>query len=108
MVVGKFVFFKFHLPDGSSNADKVQQYASKLLCLGLFYLEYCDGIREGDGNRVLRCRRYMLPIFHNTGRKNYTKEAFNLLRQHDYLLPPRLAAQVIWSRFVSEGAVLPD
>ena len=33
--------------------------------------------------------------------RNYTLEAFNLLCQYYYLLPPRYAEQLIWSRFVN-------
>ena len=66
--------------------DKVRQYSIQLSSLGCLYLEYSDAIREGDGNRVLRCWRYMLPIFASSGCKNYAIEAFNLLLQHDYIL----------------------
>ena len=102
-VVSKAICFQFNSSTTSTctGVDRVQQYAVELHIIGLFYLEFCDAIKEGDGERVLRCWRYMLPIFHNTGRKNYAKEAFNILYLHDYVLPPRLAAQSIWSRFVN-------
>lgn len=45
--------------------------------------------------------RYMLPMFINTARKNYAIEAFRLLYQHDYQLPPRQATQLLYSRFVN-------
>ena len=35
----------------------------EVLSLGLFYLEFKDAIREGDGLRVLRCYKYLLPLF---------------------------------------------
>ena len=35
--------------------DSVQEYAKETLSLGLLLFEFKDGIREGDGNRVLRC-----------------------------------------------------
>ena len=73
----------------------------KLLRLGLFYQEFSDAIREGDGKRVLRCWKYMLPIFSASGSRNYACEAANLLIQHSYTLPPRLAQQLLWSRFVN-------
>ena len=43
----------------------------------------------------------MLPIFISTRRKKYAKEALLLITQHDYLLPQRMAQQVIWSCFVN-------
>ena len=49
--------------------------------MGLLYMEFCDGIREGDGARIIRCWRYFLPMFKASGRTNYVVEAFNLLFQ---------------------------
>ena len=76
-------------------------YAIQIISIGCFYLELLDAIREGDGERVLTCWRYLLPIFRQSGRKNYSIEAFNLLYQHDYLLTPRQSAELIWSRFIN-------
>jgi hypothetical protein len=63
--------------------DRVKLYGEQLLSLGCFYLEYSDAIREGDGIRVLRCWRYMLPMFVSSQHRNYAMEALNLLLQHD-------------------------
>ena len=63
--------------------------------------EFCDAIREGDGERVLRCWRYLLPVFKSSGRKNYSIEVLNMLCQFQYELTPRHAQELIWSRFVS-------
>lgn len=73
-------------------ADKVYAYAQQILSLGYIYLEYSDAIREGDGDRVLCCFRYLLPMFITAGRKNYAIEAFAMLAQHDLFLSPRLSA----------------
>lgn len=81
--------------------DKVFGYARQLLTIGSLYLELQDSIKEGDGLRVLRCYRYLLPIFHSSGRCNYAIECFNLLVQHDYLLSDRQASELIWSRFIN-------
>ena len=40
--------------------DHVLEYASDVLTLALLYMEFVDGIREGDGERILRCWRYFL------------------------------------------------
>ena len=58
--------------------DRIHGYARELLTLGLFYLEYSDAIREGDGLRVLRCWRYLFLLFKASNRTNYTIEAFKL------------------------------
>ena len=40
------------------SADSVQEYAGDVLSLGLFYLEFCDAIKDGDGLCLLQCWRY--------------------------------------------------
>ena len=82
----------------NSTDDGVFQYAQQLINLGCFYLEYDDAVKEGDGERVLRCWRYLLLIFKNFGRKNYAKEALMLLCQHDYFLPSQLAKRLLCSK----------
>lgn len=100
-IVKKFIPLEFHKHPGPSNGDKIQEYSMNLLSIGSFYLEFEDAIREGDGKRVLRCWKYLLPIFRYSGRRNYCVEAFKLLFQYYYALPPRQAEQLIWSRFVN-------
>lgn len=87
--------------DEEENEDQIETYAKQLLSLGLFYWEYSDSIREGDGERLSRCFEYMLPMFINTGRKNYAIEAFRFLYQLKYQLPPRLATQLLYCRFIN-------
>ena len=41
----------------------VCEYSVQLLRMCCLYMEFADAIREGDGGRVLRCWKYMLPIF---------------------------------------------
>ena len=84
--------------------DSVQEYAKETLSLGLLLLEFKDGIREGDGNRVLRCWKYFLLFFRATKHKNYCTEAFNIQMQYYYILPKRYAEKMLWGRFInSEG-----
>lgn len=85
----------------SNNNDGVYSYAKNLLTLGCIYLEFRDAIKEGDGLRVLRCYRYMLPMFVSSGKKNYAIESLNMLIQHDFLLSPRLSEELIWGRFIN-------
>ena len=76
-------------------------YASEMLSLGLFHEEFRDCIREGDGERVLRCWKFMLLLFKASKRTNYSLEALRLLLQHHFLLPPRQAQQLLHSHFVN-------
>lgn len=99
-IVKQFTHFSFS-ETGATSPDHVQMYSRQLLSLGCFYLEYCDAIQEGDGDRVLRCWRYLLPIFQSSGRKNYSIEALQMLYQYHYKLTPRQAEQLLWNRFVN-------
>lgn len=93
----------FHNPTAvaANSKDRVNLYAKLLLSIGLIYWEYCYAIKEGDGLRVLRCWRYMLPMFISCRRRNYAIESMQILLQVDYLLSPREAAELVWSRFVN-------
>ena len=71
-----------------TDSDCVSSYAIQLLRIGMLYMEFADGIREGDGSRVLRCWRYFLPIFRASHSTNYAGEALRLLHQHLYSLSP--------------------
>ncbi len=81
--------------------DHVLSYARDLLTLGLLYLEFSDAIREGDGERILRCWRFFLLVFKATGRTNYSKEAFVLLAQYHFIFSDRMRMQLLWSRTVN-------
>ena len=88
-------------PKESSHHDGVQAYASEVLNLGLIFMEFIDGVREGDGNRILTCWKYFLLLFKSNKRKNYAIEALNLHLQFNFTLSPRMAAQLKWSRTIN-------
>lgn len=105
-VVDKFVQFRFHdLPTNVSD-DNVKSHSILLVSMGLFYLNFRDAIKEGDGRRVLTMWKYMLPIFISTGRKNYAKETLLMLFKHTFLFSPRLSRQLMYSRFVNTHGVI--
>ena len=81
--------------------DGVFAYACDVLSLGLLYMEFSDAIREGDGERIIRCWRYLLLIFKATGRTNYSVEAFTLLAQYHFIFTERMQMQLQWSRTVN-------
>ena len=99
-IVDRFISFQFHT-NVHKCTDDVHEYSKQLLGLGCFYMEYSDAIREGDGDRVLRCWWYLLAIFKSSGRKNYSIEALNMLYQYKYQLTPRQSAELLWSRFIN-------
>ena len=73
----------------------------EVISLGLFFEEYVDAVREGDGSRVLRCLKYLLPSFKGSNRKNYSLEVLHTLYQYYYVLSPREAEEMLWCRFVN-------
>ena len=89
----------------ASNDDQILTYAKQLLSIGSLYLEFADAVKEGDGQRVIRCWRYLLIIFHNSNRTNYGMEAILLLYQYLYLLTPQQAEQFTYNRFVNTSGL---
>ena len=63
-------------------------------------MNYRDAIKEGDGQRVMTCWKYMMLLFKATNRQNYAIEAFHTLANCK-LLPARQAHQLIWLRFIN-------
>ena len=103
-VFDKFISLSFGTKSHNyvhSVGDGVSSYSIQLLRIGCLYMEFADAIREGDGERVIRCWRYFMPVFRAAQCTNYACESFNLLYQHLYVLSPRLSNQLMWSRFVN-------
>ena len=95
-VVNNFIDFSFRGPTSATENDDVHKYAKHLLGLGLFYLEFLDAIREGDGSRILRCWRYLLPIFLGSNRTNYSGAhgVFGVLPSQNSRRTPRTFEQL--------------
>ena len=91
----------FKQPEDRTGEGTVYDYACEALSLGLLIMDFKDAIREGDGDRILSIRKYLMLLFKDSGRKNYAIEALTLLSQYSILLPPNLAEQLKWSRCVN-------
>lgn len=81
--------------------DGVYNYARVLCHYGSMLLEFRDAWAEGDGERIFRCWRLLLPHFKASGRTKYSLEALRIQLQVKALLSPQLAHQVLWDRFVN-------
>ncbi len=81
--------------------DGVFDYASALLNDGLLLLEFRDAIREGDGNRILRCWRAMTLYFRYAGHINYLSEAVTMLSLVNATASSRISSQITWGRVVN-------
>ncbi len=104
-IVKEFVDFNFHLIKNHPK-DMVKSHSTHLMSQGLFYLNFRDSIKEGDGRRVLICWKYMLPIFISTQRKNYAKEALLMIFKHHFVFSPRMSQQLLYSRFVNTSGTV--
>ncbi len=100
-VLDPLVDVSFPTPATAPESYHVHAYAREVLSLGLLYLKFSDAIREGDGDRILRCWRYFLPLFKATNRTNYSVEEFTMLAQCEFIFTPRMIQQLLWSRTVN-------
>ena len=73
----------------------------KCYFLLLLWAEFENAIKEGDGHQVIRCWKFLLPLFKVTNHKNYSIGAINLLVECNTLLSPRHQEQLLWSRFIN-------
>ena len=87
--------------DQSTNQDQIFEYAKEVFSVGLLYMVFQDGIREGNGELVVNVWKYLLILFKATSHKNYALEAFHLLAELEWILPSRQVMQVKFSRFVN-------
>ena len=46
-------------------------YAVQVLSFDLFHAEFVDSVRERDGDRVIRCWGFLLPLFKSAARVKY-------------------------------------
>jgi len=71
--------------------DGVYAYATAVLTDGLLLMEFRDAIHEGDGDRVHRCYKFLMPYFHCTGHEVCTG-VLSVFEQHicsDYTIITR-------------------
>ena len=81
--------------------DCVHNYARVLCHLGSLVMEVRDAWAEGDGERMVRCWRLLLPQFKATNRRKYALEALRLQFQIQATLSPHLAHHLVWDRFIN-------
>lgn len=71
------------------------------MSLGVFFLNYKDAIREGDGERLLVLWKYLLPLFKVSDRRNYSIEVLRMLYSYYFTLSMHEKQQLLWSRFIN-------
>lgn len=69
--------------------------------MGILARKFQDASREGDGERTIRCWRFLLLHSKEAGHSKYDLEAFNLLAEVDTILTAREAYELKWNRSCS-------
>lgn len=87
--------------------DGVKRYSKNALTLCYLAKDFLDARKRGDGERICRLYKHMLPLFKLDGRTKYANQSLHLISQLTFLLPPALAHQIKWNRFVNNKG-LPD
>lgn len=86
----------------SENSDDMFNYQCSLMDHGLLYMNFTDAIAEGDGDRIMRCWKFLLLHFYSDkGSTKYAIEALYLQLQQQALLSPRQAYRQRWNRSVN-------
>ncbi len=82
--------------------DDMFNYQSSFLEIAILVKNVLDAISEGDGARVVRCRKFMLQYLRHDGTasRKYAVEALYLQCQVNALLSPRAAHRLTWNRFL--------
>jgi hypothetical protein len=88
-------------PEDSSDEDGVFNYGSVFLQLALLLRDAHDAVAEGDGERIIRVWKFLMPVFKAHGSTKYAYAALNLQAQLKGLLSPRKAHQLMWNRTVN-------
>ena len=81
--------------------DARYNYACARLNFGMLLYNFDDAIKEGDGDRILRCWKFMLLIFRAY---KHTKYAFAALQLFFYtlcMLSERMSHLLVWNRTVN-------
>ena len=84
----------------SESCDGVYNYTRILCHCGSLVMEFTNAGKYGDGKRIRGCWKFFLLHFYKEGRTKYALESL-LLQFQLYSLPPTLAHQVQWERFIN-------
>ena len=83
------------------SCDAAHNYTRVLCHYSALTMEFVDAWAEGDGVRMYRCYRLLLPHFFASHCTKYALEALRLQFQVETFLSPKSAHHVKWDRFVN-------
>ena len=88
-------------PPASKPTDARYNYACAQLNFGMLILNFDDAVKEGDGERILRCWKFMLLIFRAYKHTKYAFAALQLFLLTAFILSERLSHYLVWNRTVN-------
>ena len=89
-------------PSSSEESDDMFNYQCSLMDHGLLYINFTDAVADGDGDRIMRCWKFLLLHFYSDGGSNKcAREALYFQLQQQAILSPRQAYRQRWNRSVS-------
>ena len=87
--------------DETEVEDHIFNYSCVRLGLGLLIRNFSDAVQEGDGERIIRCWKFMLLIFKANNHTKYALASLHLLANANAMLTPQRAHGLIWNRTVN-------
>ena len=81
--------------------DARYNYACARLNFGMLLYNFDDAIKEGDGDRILRCWKFMLLIFRVYKHTKYAFAALQLFFYTSCMLSERMSHLFVWNRTVN-------
>lgn len=85
----------------TDKSDYIYNYACVRLSMGLFVRNFDDAVREGDGQRIIRCWKYMTLLFKAYHHSKYAFAGLQLQANIYALCTPREAHRLMWNRTVN-------
>lgn len=88
--------------DKDAKADSIFNYHNARIQCGLLFLNIIDAIKEGDGNRLMRCYKVVLLFMYKFKHIKYAYILLLLFAKLYALLPEKEAESLIHNRFVNK------
>ena len=89
------------MPTHDSGEDFIRNYTHNAMLLCLIAKDFEDARKHGDGLRIIRLLKFMMLYFKHDGKHKYAFHILHQLAQIKFLLPPKLAHDTVWNRFVN-------
>ncbi len=87
--------------ESSSSSDDIFNYCTARLNIGLLIRNADDAVKEGDGDRIMRCWKMFLLYYKAYGHHKYAIASFLLQSNVMAIFTEAQAQQIVWNRTVN-------